>query len=51
MTITKLSMLLLTLTFIIVLYCIDLPMWAYYTCSGLILVAETLLLWGKDEGN
>lgn len=51
MTITKLSMLLLTLAFIIALFYIELPKWAYYTCSALVFATETLLLWGKDKGN
>lgn len=51
MNIIKLSMFLLILAFIIAFYYIGLPKWAYYTCSALVFATETLLLWGKDEGN
>lgn len=51
MTITRLSVMLLTLAFIIAFYYIDLPTWAYYACSGLVLISETLLLWAKDKDN
>lgn len=51
MTITKLSMLLLTFAFIIAFYYIDLPLWAYCTCSALVISAEFLLLWSTDRGN